>query len=41
MALTPDTCIPIGDDAAARTFARLHVAILFGTGHRDEPRIDR
>jgi AcrR family transcriptional regulator len=31
MALTPQTCIPLDEDAAAREFARLHVAILFGT----------
>jgi AcrR family transcriptional regulator len=31
MALTPQTCIPLDEDASAREFARLHVAILFGT----------
>jgi AcrR family transcriptional regulator len=31
LALTPETCIPIDEEAAAREFARLNVAILFGT----------
>ncbi len=36
MALTPETCIPIDDEDAARQFARQHVAILFGAGGRPE-----
>jgi AcrR family transcriptional regulator len=36
MALTPETCIPVEDDEAARQFARLHVAILFGAAGRPE-----
>ncbi len=31
MALTPQTCIPLDEESGAREFARLHVAILFGT----------
>jgi AcrR family transcriptional regulator len=34
MALTPQTCIPLDEETAAREFARLHVAILFGTMSR-------
>jgi AcrR family transcriptional regulator len=30
MALTPETCIPLDDEDAARAFARRHVAVLFG-----------
>jgi AcrR family transcriptional regulator len=36
LALTPETCIPMEDDEAARQFARLHVAILFGAVGRPE-----
>jgi AcrR family transcriptional regulator len=36
MALTPETCIPIEDEEAARRFARLHVAILFGAVGRPD-----
>jgi AcrR family transcriptional regulator len=30
MALTPQTCIPCDDEEAARTFARRHIAVVFG-----------
>jgi hypothetical protein len=30
MALTPETCIPLDEEEAARAFARRHVAVLFG-----------
>ncbi|HEY1832475.1 MAG TPA: TetR/AcrR family transcriptional regulator [Acidimicrobiales bacterium] len=35
LALTPQTCIPLDDDEAARHFARQHVAILFGPGRTE------
>jgi AcrR family transcriptional regulator len=35
LALTPQTCIPLDDDQAARRFARQHVAILFGAPRSD------
>jgi AcrR family transcriptional regulator len=35
LALTPQTCIPLDDDEAARRFARQHVAILFGSPRTD------
>ena len=30
MALTPQTCIPVDDEQAARRFARQHVSGVFG-----------
>jgi AcrR family transcriptional regulator len=30
MALTPQTCIPVDDEEAARRFARQHIALVFG-----------
>jgi hypothetical protein len=30
MALTPQTCIPVEDEGAAREFARRHVAAVLG-----------
>jgi AcrR family transcriptional regulator len=36
LALTPQTCIPLDEEGSAREFARLHVAILFGTMGRPD-----